>query len=132
LTKIAIHNINKKVKVDVVAAATTYVKEDCCGSVSNLATAQRVSCSTKNNILHDDVGLVQKSAMWLRILLNHDQSGSGSQVTLSSPFLASQKALLDRIMGMDETMISWRRARLAPSMQETTQLDKRDVPCFLL
>jgi DNA-binding transcriptional regulator YhcF (GntR family) len=56
--------------LDIIAGVATDGKEDGRVSVRDLASAHGVSYGTINNILHDDLGLVKKSARRVLKLLS--------------------------------------------------------------
>jgi hypothetical protein len=62
-----------------------------------------------NKILHDDLGLVKKSTRWVPKLLSDDQRKE--RVRTCTEFVAAinrrSMAMLDRIVTMDETMVSY-------------------------
>jgi hypothetical protein len=72
-----------------------------------------VSFGTIYNILHDDLGLVKKSARWVPKLLNEEQKQE--RVRTCTNFIAKAQrnsmAMLDRIITMDETMVSFHTPR---------------------
>jgi len=95
--------------LDLVAAVTAAVKEDARVSISALAAVHGVSTGTIFNILHDDLGLSKKSARWVPKLLSEEQKQE--RVRTCEEFVAAvhrhSKSMLDNIVTMDETMISY-------------------------
>ncbi len=59
--------------MDIIAVVATDGKEDGRVSVRDLASAHGVSYGTINNILHDDLGLVKKSARQVLKLLSDEE-----------------------------------------------------------
>jgi histone-lysine N-methyltransferase SETMAR len=128
LTKTAIYNILKKVKAgettdnqrhlnadkikrtqDIIAAVAADVNADRWVTCMDLATAHGVSYGTMHNILHQELGLVKKSARWLPKLLSEDQKKE--RVRICAEFIAAvhhrSMAMMDNIVTMDETMVSY-------------------------
>jgi len=92
-----------------IAAVAAAVHEDGRIGIQDLAMANEVSFGTIYNILHDDLGLVKKSARWVPKLLNEEQKQE--RVRTCTNFIAAAQrnsmAMLDRIITMDETMVSF-------------------------
>jgi histone-lysine N-methyltransferase SETMAR len=128
LSKSAIYNIINKVKarestkdrrhlnpkktkrtVDIIAAVAADVKADRHITCRDLASAHGVSFGTMQNILHVELGLVKKSARWVPKLLSPEQKEE--RVRICTEFVAaidrSSMAMLDQIIMMDETMVSY-------------------------
>jgi histone-lysine N-methyltransferase SETMAR len=105
------HQNAKKTKrtANIVAAVAADIKEDRRLSVKELASSHGVSYGTMFKILHDDLGLVKKSARWVPKLLSDDQKKE--RVRTCTEFVAAvnrrSMAMLDRIVTMDETMVSY-------------------------
>ncbi len=102
------HQNAKKTKrtANIVAAN---IKEDRRLSVKELASSHGVSYGMMNKILYDDLGLVKKSTCWVPKLLSDDQRKE--RVQTCTEFVAAvnrrSMAMLDRIVTMDETMVSY-------------------------
>jgi hypothetical protein len=56
-----------------VASVATNLKTDHCVTRMDFAIVHRVSYGTMHNILHDELGLVKRSARWVPELLIKDQ-----------------------------------------------------------
>ncbi len=101
----------KKTKrtMDIIAAVATDVKADDRISCRDLASAHGVSFGTMHNILHVELGLVKKSARWVPKLLSPEQKEE--RVRICTEFVAavdhSSMAMLDQIITIDETMVSY-------------------------
>jgi len=95
--------------LDLVAAVAAAVKEDARLNIAHLAAAHGVSQGTIFNILHEDLGLSKKSARWVPKLLSEEQKQE--HVRTCEEFVAAvrrhSKSMLDNIVTMDETMISY-------------------------
>ena len=72
-------------------------------NISALAAVHRVSTGNFFNILHDDLGLSKKSARWVPKLLSEEQK----QEKFVAAVHRHSKSMLDNIVTMDETMISY-------------------------
>ena len=85
------------------------VEDDRWICVRTLALAHGVSIDTIFHILHDDLGLVKKSARWVPKLLNDEQKEE--RVRTCTEFLAMVQwrslAMLDNIVNMDESAVSF-------------------------
>jgi hypothetical protein len=85
------------------------VKADHCIMCRDLASAHGVSFGTMHNILHVELGLVKKSAHWVPKLLSPEQKEE--RVWICTEFVAavgrSSVAMLDQIITMDKTMVSY-------------------------
>lgn len=94
---------------DVVAAVAAAVKEDARRTVDQLALMVGVSHGTILNILHDDLGLVKKTARWVPKLLTAEQKKERVRVCnkLIAAVNRDSKAMLARVVTMDETMVSF-------------------------
>jgi hypothetical protein len=128
LTKTAIYNILKKVKAgkttndlrhlnakknkrtqDIIAAVAADVNSDRRVTCMDLTTSHGVSYGTMQNILHQELGLVKKSAQWVPKLLSEDQKKERVRICMEF-FAAIHRrfmAMLDNIVTMDETMVSY-------------------------
>ncbi len=101
----------KKTKrtVDIIAAVAADVKADRRITCRDLASTHGVSFGTMHNILHVKQGLVKKSARWVPKLLSPEQKEE--RVRICTEFVAkvdrSSMAMLDQIIMMDETMVSY-------------------------
>jgi histone-lysine N-methyltransferase SETMAR len=75
----------------------------------DLASAFGVSKGTIHNILRDDLGLVKKSARWVPKILSEDQMKECVRICteLVAAVTRRSKAMLDNIITMDETMVSF-------------------------
>lgn len=67
-----------------IAAIAVAVKEDGRVNIRDLAAANGASYGTILNILHNDLGLVKKSARWVPKLLSDEQSWKESGPARSS------------------------------------------------
>jgi rubrerythrin len=128
LQKTAIYTIIKKVKArkstaemrqlnpkktlrtpELIASVAATIKEDHRLSMETIAAAHGVSEKTIFKILHQDLGLEKKSARWVPKLLSEDQKQE--RIWVCSEFIAAvhrrSKAMLDAIITMDETMVSY-------------------------
>jgi hypothetical protein len=105
------HLNQKKTKrtVDIIAAVAADVKADRRITCRELASAHGVSFGTMHNILHMELGLVKKSARWVPKLLSPEQKEE--RVRICTEFVAavecSSMAMLDQIITIDETMVSY-------------------------
>jgi histone-lysine N-methyltransferase SETMAR len=92
-----------------VADVAAAVENDARVTCVDLASAFGVSRGTIHNILRDDLGLVKKSARWVPKILSEDQKKE--RVRICTEFVAAvtrrSKAMLDNIITMDETMVSY-------------------------
>ena len=70
-----------------IAAVAAAVEEDRRVSIEDLAGAHGVSYGTIFNIIHDDLGLVKKSARWVPKLLSREQMLE--RVRISTNFVAA-------------------------------------------
>jgi histone-lysine N-methyltransferase SETMAR len=74
-----------------------------------IAATHGVSEKTILNILHQDLGLEKKSARWVPKLLSEEQKQE--RIRVCSDFITAEhhrsKAMLDAIVTMDETMVSY-------------------------
>ncbi len=127
LTKTTIYNILKKVKAGettddqrhlnakktkrthIIATVAADVNADWQVTCRDLATAHGVSYGTMHNILHEELGLVKKSARWVPKLLSEDQKKE--RVRICTEFVTASHrrsmAIMDNIVTMDETMVSY-------------------------
>jgi len=127
LKKTAIYNIIKKVKAGkntsdqrhlnpkktqrtskVVAAVAAAIQEDARVTMEQLEATTGASHGTISRILHDELGLVKKSARWVPKLL--DAAQKEERFRVCNRFLAAirrNEVLLTRIVTMDETMVSF-------------------------
>ncbi len=75
----------------------------------DLAIALGVPFGTMHNFLHEELGLVKKSASWVAKLLSSEQKDESVQIC--SEFVAavdrSSMTMLDQIITMEETMVSY-------------------------
>ena len=92
-----------------IAAVAAAVEEDRQVSIEDLAGAHGVSYGTIFNIIHDDLGLVKKSARWVPKLFSREQMLA--RVRISNNFVAAVRrrslVMLDRIVTIDETLVSY-------------------------
>jgi hypothetical protein len=101
----------KKTKrtMDIIAAVAGNVKADRHITCRDLAIAHGVPFGTMHNILHEELGLVKKSASLVPKLLSSEQKEE--RVRICSEFVAavdrSSMTTLDQIITMDETMVSY-------------------------
>ena len=72
-----------------IAAVAAAVHEDGRGGIQDLLTANEVSIGTIYNILHDDLGLIKKSARWVPKLLNEEQKQE--RVRICTNFIAADQ-----------------------------------------
>ena len=70
-----------------IASVSAAVEEDRQVSIEDLAGARGVSYGTIFNIIHDDLGLVKKSARWVPKLLSREQMLE--RVRISTNFVAA-------------------------------------------
>jgi hypothetical protein len=101
----------KKTKrsMEIIAAVAADVKADCRITCRDLATAHGVSFGTMHNILHEKLGLVKKSACWVPKLLSTEQKEERVRICreLVAAIDRSSMMMLDQIIMMDETMVSY-------------------------
>jgi len=92
-----------------IAAVAAAVENDRRVNIDDIASANGVSHGTIFNVLHEDLGLVKKSARWVPKLLSDYQMQE--RVRICSQFVAAihrrSEWMLDRIVTMDETMVSY-------------------------
>ena len=92
-----------------ITAVAAAVEQDRRVGIEYLAEANGVSYVTIYNILHDNLGLEKKSARWVPKLLSDLQKQE--RVQICRKFIAAvyrhSMAMLDRIVTMDETMVSY-------------------------
>ena len=92
-----------------ITAVAATVEQDRRVGIEYLAEANGVSYGTIYNILHDNLGLEKKSARWVPKLLSDLQKQE--RVQICRKFIAAvyrhSMAMLDRIVTMDETMVSY-------------------------
>jgi hypothetical protein len=142
LQKTAIYAIIKKVKAgestadmrhlnpkktvrtpELIASVAAAIEEDRCLSMEAIAAAHGVSEKTIFTILHQDLGLEKKSARWVPKLLSEEQKQE--RIRVCSDFIAAvhrrPKAMLDAIVTMDETMVSYHTS-------ETKKQSKQWIP----
>ena len=128
LSKASIYKIVKKVKAGkntsdqrhlnakktkrtkpLVASVAADIASNARANIKDLALAHGVSYGTIVNILHEDLGLVKKSARWVPKLLSEAQKQE--RVRVCSQFVTAvhrkSLAMLDDIVTMDETMVSF-------------------------
>jgi hypothetical protein len=105
----AIRTQKTKRTVNIVAAVTADIKEDRRLTCKELASSHGVSYGTMNKILHDDLGLVKKSARWVPNLLSEDQKKERVQTWTEfvAAIIRCSMAMLDNIVTMDKTMVSY-------------------------
>jgi transposase len=119
----------KKMKrpVDIIAAVAADVKADCRITCRDLATAHGVSFGTVHNILHEEQGLVKKSAQWVPKLLSPEQKEE--RVQICSEFVAavnrSSMTMLDQIIMMDETMVSYHTPQMKRQSKQWIEKGKQ-------
>ena len=91
----------------VIAAVAAAVQKDARVSVRELAQAQQLSTSTIFAILHDDLGLVKKSARWVPKLLSEEQKEERVRVCQKFTAAVRREDLgnLRRIVTMDESIL---------------------------
>ena len=146
ITKSQIYNILKQVKEgkntddqrrfnakktkrtpSLVAAVAADVDDDRRICVRTLALAHGVTKDTIFHILHDDLGLVKKSARWVPKLLNDEQKQE--RVRTCTEFLAMVQrrslAMLDNIVTMDESAVSFHTPE---TKQQSKQWLKKGTP----
>ncbi len=103
----------------IVAAVAANVAEDRRVSCKDLASAHGLSIGTVFNILRDDLGLVKKSARWVPKLLSDEQKQE--HVRTCQEFVAVVQgrslSMLDDIVTMDETMVSFHTAETKKTIQ---------------
>jgi hypothetical protein len=94
---------------ELIASVATAIEEDRCLSMEAIAIAHGVSEKTIFNVLHQDLGLEKKSARWVPKLLSEEPKQE--RIRVCSYFIAvvhrRSKAMLDPIVTMDETMVSY-------------------------
>ena len=99
-------NVRNQWLIAPVSAAVGY---DARVNIRDIAAANGVSYGTIFNILHKDLGLSKKSARWVPKLLTDAQKEQ--RVLSSNKFIAAvyrrSLAMLDNIITMDETMVSF-------------------------
>jgi hypothetical protein len=128
LQKMAIYAIIKKVKAGeptsdqshlnekktvrnaaFIASVAAAVEQDLRLCVKSFAVTHGVGMGTIHRILHEDLGLKKKPTTWVPKLLSQDQKDQG--VENCSEFIAGihchSLAMLDNIVTMDETMVSY-------------------------
>jgi Transposase (partial DDE domain) len=85
------------------------IEDDRRVTIKTLVAAHDVSVDTIHRILHQDLGLEKKSARWVPKLLSEAQKQE--RVRVCSDFVTAvnrrSKAMLDNIITMDETMVSY-------------------------
>jgi histone-lysine N-methyltransferase SETMAR len=146
LKKTAIYAILKKVKAGentddqrhlnpkktvrsavLVASVAAAIEEDRRLCIKKLASGLGTSFGTIYNIIHEDLGLVKKSARWVPKLLSESQKKE--RVRVSTEFVAAvnrrSKSMLDNIVTMDETMVSYHTPE---SKKKSKQWIKRGEP----
>ena len=88
-----------------IASVAAAIEEDRRRDIRSLASAHGTTVWTISTILHQDLGLVKKSARWVPKLLSDAQKQE--RVRVCSEFVAAvkrrSKAMLDNIVTMDET-----------------------------
>jgi hypothetical protein len=93
---------------ELIASVAAAIKEDHRLSMEMIAAAHGVSEKTIFNIMHQDLCLEKKSARWVPKLLSEDQT---QERIFCSEFVATvhrrSKAMLDTIVTMDKTMVSY-------------------------
>ena len=128
LKKTAIYEIIKKVKAgqntddlrrfnpkktkrtaDKIEEISTYIESDRRISIQELSSLSGLSYGTVSNVIHEDLGLVKKSARWVPRLLTEDQKMA--RIRSSQQFVKMVQTgpmdILDRIVTMDESSVSF-------------------------
>ena len=84
-----------------------FIEEDRRVDVAHLASVFEVSTGTIFNILHDDLGLVKKSARWVPKLLSKEQKDTRVACSRElKKMIEDDLSSLTSIVTMDETMVS--------------------------
>lgn len=100
--------INKFVRTEeMINNVRRFIEEDRRVDVAHLASVFEVSTGTIFNILHDDLGLVKKSARWVPKLLSKEQKDTRVACSRElKKMIEDDPSSLTRIVTMDETMVS--------------------------
>jgi hypothetical protein len=93
---------------DLIAIIVAAIEDDRRVRVKSLAKAFDVSAGTIFNIIHEDLGLVKKSARWVPKLLSPDQMEQRVETSASFVQLMQEKGwgIFSRIVTMDESTVS--------------------------
>jgi histone-lysine N-methyltransferase SETMAR len=94
---------------ELIASVAATIEEDRRLSMEVIAATHEVSEKIIFNILHQDLGLEKKSARWVPKLLSEEQKQE--RIRVCSDLIAAvhrrSKVMLDAIVTMDETMVSY-------------------------
>jgi hypothetical protein len=102
-------NPKKSTKMaDLVATLPAAIEDDCRICVLTLATVHDMSAGTIFNIIHDELGLVKKSARWVSKLLSRCQMNKRMGMSADFVKLVQEKGrdVLSKIITVDESTVS--------------------------
>ncbi len=112
---------------DLIATVATAVEDDRRVRVKALAKAFNVASGTIFNIIHNDLGLVKKSARWVPKLLSPNQMEKRVETSAAFVQLVQEKGrgILSRIVTMDKSAVSMHTPE---TKRQSMQWLKKGVP----